>query len=60
MITNEARCTQEIKSMIVMAKAAFYRKKTLFTSKLDSNSRKKTITFGAQIFMVLKLGHFEK
>ena len=31
MITNDARCTSEIKSMIVMAKAAFEKKKTVFT-----------------------------
>jgi hypothetical protein len=30
-ITNDARCTREIKSRIVMAKAAFNKKKTLFT-----------------------------
>jgi hypothetical protein len=35
MITNDARCTREIKSRIAMAKAAFNKKKTLFTSKLD-------------------------
>jgi hypothetical protein len=35
MITNDARCTREIKARIVMAKAAFNKKKTLFTSKLD-------------------------
>ena len=28
MITNDAKCTREIKSRIVMAKAAFDRKKT--------------------------------
>jgi hypothetical protein len=32
MITNDARCTREIKSRIVMAKAAFNKKKNLFTS----------------------------
>jgi hypothetical protein len=37
MITNDARCRREIKSRIVMAKAAFNKKKTLFTSKLDIN-----------------------
>ena len=31
----------EIKSRIAMAKAAFSKKKTLFTSKLDLNLRKK-------------------
>jgi hypothetical protein len=34
MITNDARCTREIKSRIAMAKAAFNKKKTLFTNKL--------------------------
>jgi hypothetical protein len=40
MITNDARCTREIKSRIDMAKAAFNKKKNLFTSKLDLNLRK--------------------
>jgi hypothetical protein len=35
MLTNDARCTHEIKSRIAMTKAAFNKKKTLFTSKLD-------------------------
>jgi len=35
------RCTCEIKSRIAMAKTAFSKKKTLFTSKLDFNLRKK-------------------
>ena len=43
MITNDARCTHEIKSRIAMAKAAFNRKKTSFTSKLDLNLRKKLV-----------------
>ena len=42
-ITSYARCTREIKSRIVMAKAAFNRKKNLFTSKLDLNLRKKLV-----------------
>jgi hypothetical protein len=42
MITNDARCTREIKSRIAMAKAAF-NKKTLFTNKLDLNLRKKLV-----------------
>jgi hypothetical protein len=42
MIKNNARCTREIKSRIAMAKATF-NKKTLFTSKLDLNLRKKLI-----------------
>jgi hypothetical protein len=43
MITNYARCTREIKTRIVMAKAAVNKKKTLFTSKLDFNLRKKLV-----------------
>jgi len=34
-LTNDGRCTCEIKSRIAKAKAAFNKKKTLFTSKLD-------------------------
>jgi hypothetical protein len=43
MITNDAMCTREIKSKIAMAKAVFNKKKTLFTSKLDLNLRKKLV-----------------
>jgi hypothetical protein len=43
MITNDARCTRELKSRIAMAKAAFNKKKTLFTSKLDLYLRKKQV-----------------
>jgi len=39
-ITNDARYTSEIKSSITMEKVAF-NKKTLYTSKLNSNLRKK-------------------
>ena len=35
MLTNDGSCTREIKSRIAMAKAAFSKKKILFTSKLD-------------------------
>jgi hypothetical protein len=38
-----------------MAKAAFRKKKALFTSKFDLNLRKKAL-----LCMVLKLGHFRK
>jgi hypothetical protein len=41
LVTNYARCTSEIKSRIAMAKAAFNKKKNLFTSKLDLNLSKK-------------------
>jgi hypothetical protein len=43
MITNDARCTREIKSRIAMAKAAFNKKKNLFTRRLDLNLRKKLV-----------------
>ena len=43
LLTNDGRWTREIKSRIPMAKAAFSKKKTLFTSKLDLNLRKKLI-----------------
>jgi hypothetical protein len=42
MITNDARCTREIKARFAMAKAAF-NKKTIFTSKLDLELRKKLV-----------------
>ena len=42
-LTNDGRCTCEIKSRIAMAKSAFNKKKTLFTSKLDLNLRKKLV-----------------
>jgi hypothetical protein len=35
MLTNDGKSTYEIKTGIAMAKAAFNKKKTLFTSKLD-------------------------
>jgi hypothetical protein len=38
-ITNDERCAREIKFRIAVAKEAFNRKKTLFTSKLDLNLR---------------------
>jgi len=43
-----------------MVKAAFNKKKTPFTSKLDLNLGKKLVkcTFGAQLYVVLKIGHF--
>jgi hypothetical protein len=43
MLTNDARCTREIKYRIAMAKAAFNKKKTLFTSKLHLNLRNKLV-----------------
>ena len=43
MLTEDGRCTCEIKSRISMAKAAFNKKKNLFTSKLDLNLRKRLV-----------------
>ena len=42
MLTEHGRCTCEIKSRIAMAKAAFNKKKNLFTSKLDLNFEEET------------------
>ena len=42
-LTNDGRRTCEIKSRIAMVKAAFNKKKTLFSSKLDLNLRKKLV-----------------
>ena len=43
MLTDDGRCTCDIKSRIAMAKVAFNKKKNLFTSKLDLNLRKKLV-----------------
>ena len=43
MLTDDGRCTCEIKSRIAMAKAAFNKNKNLFISKLDLNLRKKLV-----------------
>jgi len=43
MLTNDGRCTYEIKSRIAKTKVPFSKKKSLFTSKLDLNLRKKLI-----------------
>ena len=43
MLTEDGRCTCEIKSRIAMAKAVFNKKKNLFTSKLDFNLRKRLV-----------------
>jgi hypothetical protein len=43
MLTNDGRCTCEIKSRIAMAKAAFNKKTVLFTSTFDLKLRKKLV-----------------
>jgi hypothetical protein len=47
MITNDARCTFAFKCNISLAKAAFNKKKALFTSKLQLNLRNKSAKFGS-------------
>jgi hypothetical protein len=63
MITNDAKCTREIKSRVAMAKAAFNKKKNLFTSELDLNLRKKLVKcyiwsialYGAEMWTLRKI-----
>jgi len=43
LLTEDGRCTCEIKSRIAMAKAAFNKKKNIFTRKLDLNLRKRLV-----------------
>jgi hypothetical protein len=43
--TNDAKYERQITSRTVTAKTAFYENKTLFTSKLDLNLRKKPVKF---------------
>ena len=45
MLIHDRRCTCEIKSMIAMARAAFNKKRNLFTSTLDLKLRKKLVKF---------------
>jgi len=58
-MTNNEGYLQEIKSRLAMAIAAL-KKKTLFTSELDLNLRKKLekCYIWSVVCMVLKLGHF--
>jgi putative lipoic acid-binding regulatory protein len=63
MITNDARCTREMKSRIAMAKAAFNKKKNLFSSKLDLYLSKKLVKcyiwsialYGAETWILRKV-----
>jgi hypothetical protein len=43
MLTNDRRCTCEIKSRIAMAKAACNKKRALFAGKMDLELRKKLV-----------------
>jgi len=59
-LTNDGRCTCEIRFRIAMAKAAFNKKKNLLTSKFDLNLRKKLVKcyiwsmalYGAETWML--------
>ena len=42
-ITNDARCTRELKSEIFVGKAAFNKKKIVFTRKLHLNLRQEPV-----------------
>jgi uncharacterized protein with NAD-binding domain and iron-sulfur cluster len=60
MLTNGGRCTCEIKCRITMAKAAFNKKRALFTGTLDWELRKKLVKcyiwsialYGAETWML--------
>jgi hypothetical protein len=43
MVTNDIRCTREIKSRIAVKKAAFNGKRAIFTRKLDLSIRKELV-----------------
>ena len=45
MLTNDVRCTCEIKCRIAMAKAAFNKNRVLLTNTLDLKLRKKIANF---------------
>jgi len=62
-LTNDGRCTSEIKCRTAMAKAAFNKKRALFASKLDLELRKKLVKcyiwsialYGAETWMLRAL-----
>jgi len=43
MLTNDGRCTREIKSRIAIAKASFNKKRALFTGTLELDLREKLV-----------------
>jgi hypothetical protein len=65
MVTNDARCTREIKTSTAMAKAAFNKKKAFFTRKLELYLRKKITnceiwsiaTYRAETWKLRKVNH---
>ena len=65
MLTSDGRCTCEIKSRVAMAKAAFNKKRALFTSTLVLKLRKKLVKcyvwsialYGAETWTVWATDH---
>jgi len=55
MLTEDGRCTCEIKSRIAAAKAAFNKKKNLFTSKFYLNLRKRLVRHLRHLLEITKL-----
>jgi hypothetical protein len=64
-VRNDGRCTREIKSRVAIAKAAFNKIDTLFTSKLDLDLGKKLVKryiqnislYGAETWTLRKVHH---
>jgi hypothetical protein len=67
-LTNDGRCTCEMKYRIAMAKAALNKKRTLFTSTLGLELRKKLVkcyiwsialySYGAETWTLRAVGKF--
>jgi len=63
-LTNDGRCTCEIKCRIAMLRAAFNKKRALFSSTLDLELRKKLVKcyiwsiafYGAETWMLRTVG----
>jgi hypothetical protein len=56
MLTNDERCTCEIKPRIAMAKVAFNKKRALFTNKINLELRKKLVKCYIFIMLVALYG----
>jgi hypothetical protein len=56
MLTNDGKCTCEIKSRIAVAKSAFNKKRALFTSKMDLELRKKLVKLKGYIWSIALYG----
>jgi hypothetical protein len=60
MLTNDGRCTCEIKSKVTITKAAFNKKRALIITKMDLELRKKLVKcyIWSIVFTVMKLERF--